>query len=79
MILPPKSCCARCDSSWVWPTSTQAFVGDIYEQTIHPGEFVGDIYERAIKAGLRVLVYEGDVDGCGLQANKTKNSKKRET
>jgi hypothetical protein len=30
-------------------------------------EFVGDIYERALKAGLRVLVYEGDVDGCGLQ------------
>lgn len=29
--------------------------------------FVGDIYERALKAGLRVMVYEGDVDACGLQ------------
>ena len=29
--------------------------------------FVGDIYERALKAGLHVMVYEGDVDACGLQ------------
>lgn len=30
-------------------------------------EFVGDIYEKALKSGLRVLIYEGDVDACGLQ------------
>ena len=29
--------------------------------------FVGPVYERAIKAGLRVLVYEGDSDASGLQ------------
>eukprot|EP00931_Biecheleriopsis_adriatica_P063757 TRINITY_DN38675_c0_g1_i1.p1 TRINITY_DN38675_c0_g1~~TRINITY_DN38675_c0_g1_i1.p1 ORF type:complete len:368 (+),score=83.25 TRINITY_DN38675_c0_g1_i1:99-1106(+) len=28
--------------------------------------FVGDVYERAIKQGMRVLVYEGDIDACGL-------------
>jgi hypothetical protein len=29
--------------------------------------FVGPVYERALKAGLRVLVYEGDSDASGLQ------------
>lgn len=29
--------------------------------------FVGPIYARALNAGLRVLVYEGDTDACGLQ------------
>lgn len=29
--------------------------------------FVGDIYKQAIDAGLRVMVYEGDNDACGLQ------------
>ena len=29
--------------------------------------FVGPIYDQAIDAGLRVLVYEGDTDACGLQ------------
>eukprot|EP00933_Yihiella_yeosuensis_P045711 TRINITY_DN41118_c0_g1_i1.p1 TRINITY_DN41118_c0_g1~~TRINITY_DN41118_c0_g1_i1.p1 ORF type:complete len:572 (+),score=121.82 TRINITY_DN41118_c0_g1_i1:46-1761(+) len=28
--------------------------------------FVGDVYEKALKKGLRVLVYEGDQDACGL-------------
>lgn len=28
--------------------------------------FVGDVYEKAAKKGLRVLVYEGDMDACGL-------------
>ena len=30
---------------------------------------MGPIYERAIKAGLKILVYEGDVDACGLQTS----------
>jgi len=30
-------------------------------------EFVGDIYERALKAGKKIMIYEGDVDACGLQ------------
>lgn len=30
-------------------------------------QFVGDIYEKAMRAGLRVMIYEGDVDACGLQ------------
>ena len=29
--------------------------------------FVGPVYERAVKAGLRVLIYEGDSDASGLQ------------
>eukprot|EP00939_MAST-03C_sp_MAST-3C-sp1_P000681 g681.t1 len=29
--------------------------------------FVGHVYEKAAKKGLRVLVYEGDSDACGLQ------------
>eukprot|EP00854_Cymbomonas_tetramitiformis_P004423 gene4423-5432_t len=28
--------------------------------------FVGDVYAKALKKGLRVLVYEGDTDACGL-------------
>jgi len=28
--------------------------------------FVGDIYTKAIRKGLRVMVYEGDMDACGL-------------
>lgn len=31
--------------------------------------FVGPIYAKALKAGLKVLVYEGDVDACGLQTS----------
>jgi len=31
--------------------------------------FVGPIYERAVKAGLRILIYEGDSDASGLQTN----------
>ena len=31
--------------------------------------FIGPIYERALEAGLRVLVYEGDMDACGLQTS----------
>lgn len=29
----------------------------------------GPIYEKALKAGLKVLVYEGDIDACGLQTS----------
>lgn len=29
----------------------------------------GPIYAKALKAGLKVLVYEGDVDACGLQTS----------
>jgi len=29
--------------------------------------FVGDIYEKALKSGLKIMIYEGDVDACGLQ------------
>merc|ERR1719428_2113080 len=28
--------------------------------------FVGDVYEMANQKGMRVLLYEGDVDACGL-------------
>jgi len=31
--------------------------------------FVGPIYEKALKANLKVLVYEGDIDACGLQTS----------
>ena len=31
---------------------------------------MGDVYQRAIANGLRVMVYEGDVDACGLQVTK---------
>ena len=31
--------------------------------------FVGPIYEALIKAGKRVLIYEGDMDACGLQTS----------
>ena len=31
--------------------------------------FIGPVYTAAIKAGLRVLVYEGDTDACGLQTS----------
>ncbi len=36
-------------------------------------EFVGPIYTRALKAGLHVLVYEGDVDACGLQTSNVED------
>ena len=36
-------------------------------------EFVGPIYSRAVKAGLQVLVYEGDVDACGLQTSNVED------
>ena len=35
--------------------------------------FVGPIYEKAIKAGLNILVYEGDVDACGLQTSNVED------
>jgi len=35
--------------------------------------FVGDIYEAALKAGKRVMVYEGDVDACGLQTRNVED------
>jgi len=35
--------------------------------------FVGPIYERAAKAGLRVLIYEGDNDACGLQTSNVED------
>jgi serine carboxypeptidase-like clade I len=35
--------------------------------------FVGPIYERAIKEGLSILVYEGDVDACGLQTSNVED------
>jgi len=36
-------------------------------------EFVGPIYSRALKMGLQVLVYEGDVDACGLQTSNVED------
>jgi len=36
-------------------------------------EFVGPIYEKALKAGLKILVYEGDVDACGLQTSNVED------
>jgi serine carboxypeptidase-like clade 2 len=35
--------------------------------------FVGPIYERAIREGLQVMVYEGDVDACGLQTSNVED------
>ena len=35
--------------------------------------FVGPIYEKAIAAGLNILVYEGDIDACGLQTSNVED------
>jgi len=31
--------------------------------------FVGPIYKKAIKAGLQIMIYEGDTDACGLETS----------
>ena len=40
--------------------------GEGFSYTTDQGS-VGDIYLRALSLGLRVLIYEGDSDACGLQ------------
>ena len=72
-------CLGHAMSDWLAMAETKAAIGapaDIAFINLDNGHgfnytsdqgFVGPIYERALGLGLRVLVYEGDVDACGLQ------------